>query len=114
MSEYGDPDIGCFGYFANGGQQYLITGDRGGTVKVGHLLSKYMFAIYILQSINNPLLLLNYQIWDMHTQTLVEIVEGVHLSSVSAICCHPEGEHPMLVTASDDETVCLWNPTTLR
>ena len=42
LSEYKDPGfITCFDHFANGDQQYLITGDYDGTVKVWHLLSKY-------------------------------------------------------------------------
>ena len=42
MSEYKDPGfITCLDHFANGDQQYLITGDYDGTVKVWHLFSKY-------------------------------------------------------------------------
>ncbi|XP_066339839.1 uncharacterized protein [Miscanthus floridulus] len=84
LSEYEDPDICHFGYFANGDQQYLMTGDLYGTVKI----------------------------WSMHTQNLVETVKDAHFGSVDAICSDPE--HAVLVTGSDDGTVCLWNPNTLR
>ncbi|XP_066339723.1 uncharacterized protein [Miscanthus floridulus] len=84
LSEYNDPDIYCFDYFANGGHHYLIIGGNDGIVKIR----------------------------DLHTKSLVQTVEGVHLGSVYLIYCHPE--HPVLVTGSEDGTVCLWNPTTLR
>ncbi|XP_066339684.1 uncharacterized protein [Miscanthus floridulus] len=84
LSEYNDPVINCFDYFANGGHHYLIIGGTDGIVKIREL----------------------------HTKSLVQTVEGIHLDSVDVIYCHHE--HPVLVTGSADGTVCLWNPTTLR
>ncbi|CAD6257418.1 unnamed protein product [Miscanthus lutarioriparius] len=84
LSEYEDPDICHFGYFANGDQQYLMTGDLYGTVKI----------------------------WSMHAHNLVETVKDAHFRLVEAICSDPE--HAVLVTGSADGTVCLWNPNTLR
>ncbi|XP_028788950.1 coatomer subunit beta'-3-like [Neltuma alba] len=76
--------VNCVEYFSRNGKQYLLSGSDDYTAKV----------------------------WDYHnTENVVQTLEG-HKNNVTAICAHPE--FPIIVTASEDNTVKIWDAVTYR
>lgn len=51
------------------------------------------------------------KVWDYQTKSCVQTLEG-HLHNVSVCCFHPK--LPIIVTGSEDGTVCLWNSSTYK
>ncbi|CAH2080427.1 unnamed protein product [Thlaspi arvense] len=51
------------------------------------------------------------KMWDSETRTCVQTLEG-HENNVTTVCVHPGA--PIIVTGSEDETICFWNATTYR
>jgi WD40 repeat protein len=51
------------------------------------------------------------QVWDYDSKNCVQTLEG-HKNNVTAICAHPE--IPIIITASEDSTVKIWDAVTYR
>ncbi|XP_061338577.1 coatomer subunit beta'-1-like [Gastrolobium bilobum] len=51
------------------------------------------------------------KIWDYHSRNCVQTLEG-HGNNVTAVCAHPE--LPIIITASEDSTVKIWDAVTYR
>ncbi|WVZ01142.1 hypothetical protein V8G54_027211 [Vigna mungo] len=51
------------------------------------------------------------QVWDYQSRNCVQTLEG-HENNVTAICAHPE--LPIILTASEDSTVKIWDAVTYR
>nr|XP_048337216.1 coatomer subunit beta'-2-like isoform X2 [Ziziphus jujuba var. spinosa] len=51
------------------------------------------------------------KVWDYQTKSCVQTLEG-HVNNVTAVCVHPE--LPIIITASEDETIRIWHAATYR
>ena len=51
------------------------------------------------------------QVWDYESKSCVQTLEG-HGNNVTAVCVHPE--LPVIITASEDNTVKIWDAVTYR
>lgn len=51
------------------------------------------------------------KVWDYHSRSCVQTLEG-HGNNVTAVCAHPE--LPIIITASEDSTVKIWDAVTYR
>jgi len=51
------------------------------------------------------------KVWDYDSKNCVQTLEG-HKNNVTAICAHPE--IPIIITASEDSTVKIWDAVTYR
>lgn len=57
------------------------------------------------------MILWKLQVWDYQTKSCVQTLEG-HMNNVTAVCVHPE--LPIIITASEDETIRIWHADTFR
>ncbi|XP_041002149.1 coatomer subunit beta'-2-like [Juglans microcarpa x Juglans regia] len=51
------------------------------------------------------------KVWDYQRKSCLQTLEG-HQHNVTLICAHPE--FPVIITGSEDGTICIWDATTYR
>ena len=92
--------VTCVDYYKGGDKPYLISGANGYQIKIWDYLNKTCVATLCLFFSHYGNYVSDFFLIDGHTE------------NVSAVCFHPN--LPIIVSTSEDSTVCIWNSNSYK